>query len=109
MYDNTFVYVFVTGVTVGDIGNKMGYEGMDNGFLMFDNYRQPRDSMLMRYAKVCCSLFLTPDTIVNIPYLLYVILHILPHNMSSFTINISSFAGICSCHCLYVISPCVNL
>jgi len=41
---------------VGDIGNKMGYEGMDNGFIMFKNYRQPRDAMLMRYAKVCCSL-----------------------------------------------------
>ena len=37
---------------VGDIGNKMAYGGMDNGYLMFDNYRVPRDSMLMRYAKV---------------------------------------------------------
>ncbi|KAL4217668.1 Peroxisomal acyl-coenzyme A oxidase 1 [Mactra antiquata] len=40
------------GVTVGDIGNKLGYQGMDNGFLRFDHYRVPRDSMLMRYAKV---------------------------------------------------------
>ncbi|XP_052764216.1 peroxisomal acyl-coenzyme A oxidase 1-like isoform X2 [Mya arenaria] len=40
------------GVTLGDIGNKLGYEGMDNGFLMFNNYRVPRDAMLMRYAKV---------------------------------------------------------
>ncbi|XP_060608673.1 peroxisomal acyl-coenzyme A oxidase 1-like [Ruditapes philippinarum] len=40
------------GVSVGDIGNKLGYEGMDNGYLMFNNYRVPRDAMLMRYAKV---------------------------------------------------------
>ncbi|XP_053382345.1 peroxisomal acyl-coenzyme A oxidase 1-like isoform X2 [Mercenaria mercenaria] len=40
------------GISVGDIGNKLGYGGMDNGYLMFNNYRVPRDSMLMRYAKV---------------------------------------------------------
>ena len=37
---------------MGDIGNKLAYGGMDNGYLVFDNYRVPRDSMLMRYAKV---------------------------------------------------------
>ncbi|KAH3748665.1 hypothetical protein DPMN_183113 [Dreissena polymorpha] len=40
------------GITVGDIGNKLGYEGMDNGFLMFNNVRVPRDAMLMRYSRV---------------------------------------------------------
>ena len=44
-----------TGVKVGDIGNKLAYGGMDNGYLMFDNYRVPRDAMLMRYAKVNTS------------------------------------------------------
>lgn len=80
MYDITFLYVFLTGVTVGDIGNKMGYEGMDNGFLMFDNYRQPRDCMLMRYAKVCCSLFLTPDTIVSILDNICILAHFATHH-----------------------------
>ncbi|XP_052765412.1 peroxisomal acyl-coenzyme A oxidase 1-like [Mya arenaria] len=40
------------GVQLGDIGNKLGFNGMDNGYLIFNNYRVPRDAMLMRYAKV---------------------------------------------------------
>jgi acyl-CoA oxidase len=40
------------GVTVGDIGPKLGYFGMDNGFLRLNNVRIPRDQMLMRYSKV---------------------------------------------------------
>lgn len=38
-------------IIVGDIGTKMGngaYNSMDNGFLMFDQVRIPRDQMLMR-------------------------------------------------------------
>lgn len=38
-------------IIVGDIGTKMGngaYNSMDNGFLMFDHVRIPRDQMLMR-------------------------------------------------------------
>lgn len=40
------------GITVGDIGSKMGYNGVDNGFLRFDHVRVPRDAMLMRYSSV---------------------------------------------------------
>lgn len=40
------------GVTVGDIGPKFGYNGVDNGFLRFDHVRIPRDHMLMRYSSV---------------------------------------------------------
>ena len=40
------------GITVGDIGPKLGYLGMDNGFLKLDNVRIPRDQMLMKYSKV---------------------------------------------------------
>ncbi|XP_010538409.1 PREDICTED: peroxisomal acyl-coenzyme A oxidase 1-like [Tarenaya hassleriana] len=43
------------GITVGDIGTKFGngaYNSMDNGFLMFDHVRVPRDQMLMRLSKV---------------------------------------------------------
>ncbi|GLI67460.1 hypothetical protein VaNZ11_011657 [Volvox africanus] len=40
------------GVTIGDIGPKVGYNGVDNGFLSFDHVRIPRDNMLMRFAKV---------------------------------------------------------
>lgn len=40
------------GITVGDIGPKFGYNGVDNGFLSFDHVRIPREHMLMRFAKV---------------------------------------------------------
>jgi len=40
------------GVTVGDIGPKIGYLTQDNGFLVFDHVRVPRRAMLMRFAKV---------------------------------------------------------
>lgn len=40
------------GVQVGDIGPKMGYNGVDNGWLRFDHVKVPRDAMLMRYSSV---------------------------------------------------------
>ncbi|KAI0226240.1 hypothetical protein L0F63_003960 [Massospora cicadina] len=40
------------GVTLKDIGPKVGYAGMDNGYAMFDHVRIPRRNMLMRFAKV---------------------------------------------------------
>ena len=40
------------GIEVGDIGPKMGVNGNDNGFLRFDNYKQPADVMLNRFAKI---------------------------------------------------------
>ena len=40
------------GVRLGDIGPKLGINGSDNGFLLFNNYRIPRRNMLMRNAKV---------------------------------------------------------
>ena len=27
------------GVTIGDMGHKIGLNGVDNGFMMFDNYK----------------------------------------------------------------------
>eukprot|EP00743_Colponemidia_sp_Colp-15_P007156 GILK01007723.1.p1 GENE.GILK01007723.1~~GILK01007723.1.p1 ORF type:complete len:666 (-),score=84.72 GILK01007723.1:138-1973(-) len=40
------------GVTVGDIGPKMGFNTVDNGFARFDHVRIPRSHMLMRYSKL---------------------------------------------------------
>jgi len=40
------------GVTVGDIGPKFGYSAMDNGFLRFNQFRVPRDALLMKYSQV---------------------------------------------------------
>ncbi|KAF5278463.1 hypothetical protein FQA39_LY05952 [Lamprigera yunnana] len=43
------------GIIVGDIGEKIGLHGIDNGFIMFQNYRIPRENLLNRTADV------TPD------------------------------------------------
>uniref|UniRef100_A0A1I7TXG5 Acyl-coenzyme A oxidase n=1 Tax=Caenorhabditis tropicalis TaxID=1561998 RepID=A0A1I7TXG5_9PELO len=40
------------GITVGDIGPKMAFNGGDNGFLGFDNYRIPLGNLLNRHARV---------------------------------------------------------
>lgn len=46
------VALSVAGITVGDIGPKFGYDEMDNGYLKMDNFRIPRENMLMKYAQV---------------------------------------------------------
>ncbi|XP_018317694.1 peroxisomal acyl-coenzyme A oxidase 3 isoform X2 [Mycetomoellerius zeteki] len=40
------------GVTVGDMGEKIGLNGIDNGFVMFNNYSIPRNCLLNRNADV---------------------------------------------------------
>jgi acyl-CoA oxidase len=40
------------GVTITDNGHKLGLNGVDNGQLMFDEVRVPRDNLLDRYATV---------------------------------------------------------
>uniref|UniRef100_A0A8C9PTM4 Acyl-coenzyme A oxidase n=1 Tax=Spermophilus dauricus TaxID=99837 RepID=A0A8C9PTM4_SPEDA len=40
------------GITVGDIGPKMDLENIDNGFLLLDHVRVPRENMLSRFAQV---------------------------------------------------------
>mmetsp|Transcript_25494 Transcript_25494/g.55452 ORF Transcript_25494/g.55452 Transcript_25494/m.55452 type:complete len:695 (+) Transcript_25494:125-2209(+) len=40
------------GITVGDIGPKFGFGGVDNGFMSMDHVRIPRDHMLMRFSQV---------------------------------------------------------
>ena len=34
------------GLLVGDMGEKLGLNGVDNGFMMFDKYRVPREALL---------------------------------------------------------------
>uniref|UniRef100_A0A8R1HSI3 Acyl-coenzyme A oxidase n=1 Tax=Caenorhabditis japonica TaxID=281687 RepID=A0A8R1HSI3_CAEJA len=45
-------YLPLSGISVGDIGSKMGVNCVDNGFLAFVNYRIPRRNMLMKHSKV---------------------------------------------------------
>ncbi|XP_077986283.1 peroxisomal acyl-coenzyme A oxidase 1-like [Glandiceps talaboti] len=40
------------GITLGDIGPKLGSSGNDNGFCRFDHVRIPRENMLSKYAKI---------------------------------------------------------
>ncbi|XP_053694048.1 peroxisomal acyl-coenzyme A oxidase 3 isoform X1 [Sabethes cyaneus] len=40
------------GVIVGDLGEKAGLHGVDNGFVMFRNYRIPRDYLLAKTGDV---------------------------------------------------------
>ena len=40
------------GVTTGDVGPKIGYNNMDNGFASFNNIIIPRRNMFMRFAMV---------------------------------------------------------
>ncbi|KAK4549620.1 hypothetical protein LTR36_004921 [Oleoguttula mirabilis] len=39
-------------IHVGDIGPKFGYNTMDNGFLLFNNFKVPHISMLARFSSV---------------------------------------------------------
>ena len=48
----TYKWPQTVGITVGDIGPKLGIPAIDNGFLRLDNVRIPRENMLMRYAQV---------------------------------------------------------
>ena len=40
------------GVTIGDCGSKMGLRGVDNGRLLFDSVRVPRENLLNRYGDI---------------------------------------------------------
>lgn len=41
-----------TGVTIEDMGHKMGCNGVDNGKLSFHNYAVPRESLLNAFSDV---------------------------------------------------------
>jgi len=38
------------GITVGDIGTKLGYNSADNGYLSFNNVRVPRKNMMTQFS-----------------------------------------------------------
>ena len=48
-------HTVLPGIKIGDIGKKMGRDGVDNGWIQFDHVRIPRRNMLMRYSQVRCA------------------------------------------------------
>lgn len=40
------------GVQVGDLGEKLGFSSIDNGFLAFDNVKIPRKNMMQRFMHI---------------------------------------------------------
>ena len=37
---------------MGDIGTKLGYNSIDNGYLKFDEFRIPRKALLSRFMNI---------------------------------------------------------
>lgn len=42
----------LSGIVIGDIGPKYGYPGMDNGYMLFENFRVPHSALLSKYSGV---------------------------------------------------------
>ena len=42
----------LSGVTLGDCGKKIGMDGIDNGFIIFNNVRIPKDNLLNKLSNV---------------------------------------------------------
>lgn len=49
---NPKTFELLPGVAIGDIGKKMGRDGIDNGWIQFTYVRIPRAYMLMKYTQV---------------------------------------------------------
>ncbi|WVQ95274.1 hypothetical protein IAU59_002369 [Kwoniella sp. CBS 9459] len=49
---DTKTFTLMPGVTIGDIGKKMGRDGIDNGYIQFTYVRVPRAHMLMKHTQV---------------------------------------------------------
>ncbi|KAI5481121.1 acyl-CoA oxidase [Pseudohyphozyma bogoriensis] len=49
---NPKTFALLPGIAIGDIGKKMGRDGIDNGWIQFTNVRIPRAYMLMKHTQV---------------------------------------------------------
>ncbi|XP_042235801.1 peroxisomal acyl-coenzyme A oxidase 3-like isoform X1 [Homarus americanus] len=59
---NPKTLVTYPGVTIVDMGHKIGLNGIDNGLMMFDHYAIPRENLLNRTGDV------TPEGVYETPY-----------------------------------------
>lgn len=49
---NKQLWNFILGISVGEIGPKLGLNSNDNGYLGFDRVRIPREQLLMKHSQV---------------------------------------------------------
>eukprot|EP00164_Ancoracysta_twista_P005119 GFYU01006979.1.p1 GENE.GFYU01006979.1~~GFYU01006979.1.p1 ORF type:complete len:708 (-),score=206.83 GFYU01006979.1:453-2576(-) len=56
------------GIEIGDCGSKMGRNGIDNGWIRFQQVRIPRTQMLMRWSKVSPEGVFTPPPKAQLTY-----------------------------------------
>jgi acyl-CoA oxidase len=49
---NKETHMPLPGVILGDCGKKIGLDGVDNGFMIFNMVRVPRDNLLNRFSNV---------------------------------------------------------
>lgn len=45
-------HMVLPGIIIGDCGKKEGQDGIDNGFIMFNNARIPKDNLLNRLSDI---------------------------------------------------------
>ncbi|PWN20637.1 putative pox1-acyl-CoA oxidase [Microstroma glucosiphilum] len=56
------------GINIGDIGKKMGRDGIDNGYIQFTNVRIPRAYMLMKHSQVSREGHVTEPALQQLTY-----------------------------------------
>ncbi|KAJ9091546.1 hypothetical protein QFC21_007171 [Naganishia friedmannii] len=56
------------GVNIGDIGKKMGRDGIDNGYIQFTYVRVPRAHMLMKHTQVSREGIVTDPPLAQLTY-----------------------------------------
>lgn len=57
------------GIAIGDIGKKMGRDGVDNGWIQFTGVRIPRHYLLMRFSKIDKNGVVTEPPLSQLAYI----------------------------------------
>ncbi|KAL7416641.1 putative acyl-coenzyme A oxidase I [Mrakia frigida] len=65
---DTKTFNLLPGVNIGDIGKKMGRDGIDNGYIQFTYVRIPRSHMLMKHCQVSRTGEVTQPPLAQLTY-----------------------------------------
>ncbi|WOO77293.1 Acyl-coenzyme A oxidase 2 [Vanrija pseudolonga] len=65
---DTKTFGLLPGITIGDIGKKMGRDGIDNGYIQFTFVRIPRAHMLMKHTQVSRDGVVTEPPLAQLTY-----------------------------------------